>query len=212
MIRCSRMNASVWPSRYRWTCGRSSKRRPKAWPRSTTRPSTASRCFTAHSKRRATPTTRPRPDCCCNNPPIPASPFRFNPTNTPYAPAKARLLLQQAGYRGQPIVIQANKRAHVPSYTVAVLSQAMMQAAGINAQIEVLEWATQLDRYNSGNYQMSSFTYSSRLDPALSYEQFSGSKAVQPRKVWDDPDAQRLIVQSFVEADSKKRQALFDQL
>ncbi|MCW5238804.1 ABC transporter substrate-binding protein [Verminephrobacter eiseniae] len=130
----------------------------------------------------------------------------------PHDPAKARLLLQQAGYRGQPIVIQANKRAHVPSYTVAVLSQAMMQAAGINAQIEVLEWATQLDRYNSGNYQMSSFTYSSRLDPALSYEQFSGSKAVQPRKVWDDPDAQRLIVQSFVEADSKKRQALFDQL
>jgi peptide/nickel transport system substrate-binding protein len=73
-------------------------------------------------------------------------------------------------------VIQANKRAHVPSFSVAVMSQAMMQAVGINAQIEVLEWATQLDRYNSGNYQMSSFTYSSRLDPALSYEQFSGNQ------------------------------------
>ena len=88
----------------------------------------------------------------------------------------------------------------------------MMQAVGINAQIEVLEWATQLDRYNSGNYQMSSFTYSSRLDPALSYEQFSGAKAKQPRKVWDDPAAQKLIDQSFTEADPKKRQALFDQL
>jgi len=129
-----------------------------------------------------------------------------------YNPTKAKLLLQQAGYRGQPIVIQANKRAHVPSYTVAVLSQAMMQAVGINAQIEVLEWATQLDRYNSGNYQMSSFTYSSRLDPALSYEQFSGNKAKQSRKVWDDPAAQKLIDQSFVESDTKKRQVLFDQL
>jgi peptide/nickel transport system substrate-binding protein len=129
-----------------------------------------------------------------------------------YDPAKAKQLLKEAGYKGQPIVIQANKRAHVPSFSVAVMSQAMMQAVGINAQIEVLEWATQLDRYNSGNYQMSSFTYSSRLDPALSYEQFSGNKAKQPRKVWDDPAAQKLIDQSFTEADPKKRQALFDQL
>ena len=121
-------------------------------------------------------------------------------------------MLKEAGYKGQPIVILANKRAHVPSFSVAVLSQAMMQAVGINAQIEVLEWATQLDRYNSGNYQMSSFSYSSRLDPALAYEQFSGPKAKQPRKVWDDPYAQKLIDQSFVESDVKKRQFLFDQL
>jgi peptide/nickel transport system substrate-binding protein len=129
-----------------------------------------------------------------------------------YDPAKAKQLLKAAGYQGQPIVILANKRAHVPSFSVAVLSQAMMQAVGINAKIEVLEWATQLDRYNSGNYQMSSFTYSSRLDPALSYEQFSGPKAKQPRKVWDDPYAQKLIDASFVEPDPKKRQFLFDQL
>ncbi|WP_332775796.1 ABC transporter substrate-binding protein [Polaromonas sp.] len=129
-----------------------------------------------------------------------------------YDPARAKQLLREAGYKGQPIVIQANKRAHVPSFSVAVLSQAMMQAVGINAQIEVLEWATQLDRYNSGNYQISSFTYSSRLDPALSYEQFSGRKEKQPRKVWDDPAAQKLIDQSFAEADPKKRQVLFDQL
>jgi peptide/nickel transport system substrate-binding protein len=129
-----------------------------------------------------------------------------------YDPAKAKQLLKAAGYQGQPIVILANKRAHVPSFSVAVLSQAMMQAVGINAKIEVLEWATQLDRYNSGNYQMSSFSYSSRLDPGLSYEQFSGPKAKQPRKVWDDPYAQKLIDQSFLETDPKKRQFLFDQL
>jgi peptide/nickel transport system substrate-binding protein len=93
-----------------------------------------------------------------------------------------------------------------------VLAQAMMQAVGINAQIEVLEWATQLDRYNSGNYQMSSFSYSSRLDPALSYEQFSGPKDKQARKVWEDPQALKLIDDSFAESDPKKRQALFDQI
>jgi len=129
-----------------------------------------------------------------------------------YDPALAAKLLREAGYRNEKITIQTNKRAHVPSYTVAVLAQAMMQAVGINAQIEVLEWATQLDRYNSGNYQMSSFTYSSRLDPALSFEQFSGPKDKQPRKVWEDPQALKLIDESFAEADPKKRQALFDQI
>lgn len=129
-----------------------------------------------------------------------------------YDPAQAAKLLREAGYKGEKITIQTNKRAHVPSYTVAVLAQAMMQSVGINAQIEVLEWATQLDRYNSGNYQISSFTYSSRLDPALSYEQFSGPKDKQARKVWEDPQALKLIEESFAESDPKKRQALFDQL
>ncbi|MGE8690325.1 MAG: ABC transporter substrate-binding protein [Achromobacter sp.] len=129
-----------------------------------------------------------------------------------YDPARAQQLLKEAGYKGEPIVIYANKRAHVPSYQVAVIAQAMMQAVGINAKIEVLEWATQLDRYNTGKYQISSFTYSSRLDPALSFEQFAGDKAKQPRKVWDDPAAQKLIDESFLESDPAKRQALFDQL
>lgn len=129
-----------------------------------------------------------------------------------YDPAKAQKLLQEAGYKGEKIVIFANKRAHVPSYQVAVMAQAMMQSVGINAQIEVLEWATQLDRYNKGNYQISSFSYSSRLDPALSYEQFSGNKDDQPRKVWESPEALKLLAQSFVEFDPKKRQAMFDDL
>ena len=92
------------------------------------------------------------------------------------------------------------------------MAQAMMQAVGINARIEVLEWATQLDRYNTGKYQISSFTFSSRIDPALSFEQFSGDKTAQPRKVWDDPQAQKLIDESFLESDPARRQVLFDQL
>lgn len=127
-------------------------------------------------------------------------------------PARAQQLLKEAGYKGEPIVIYANKRAHVPSYQVAVMAQAMMQAVGINARIEVLEWATQLDRYNTGKYQISSFTFSSRIDPALSFEQFSGDKTAQPRKVWDDPQAQKLIDESFLESDPARRQALFDQM
>ena len=129
-----------------------------------------------------------------------------------YNPERAQQLLQESGYKGEPITIYANKRAHVPSYQVAIMTQAMLQAVGINAQIEVLEWATQLDRYNKGNYQISSFSYSSRLDPSLSYEQFSGDKDQQSRKVWESPEALKLIEESMYEHDPVKRQAIFDQL
>ncbi|MFS9669508.1 hypothetical protein, partial [Klebsiella pneumoniae] len=43
----------------------------------------------------------------------------------------------------------------------------MAVASGLNIQMETLEWGTQLERYQSGNYQMMAFSYSSRLDSPL---------------------------------------------
>ncbi len=129
-----------------------------------------------------------------------------------YDLAAAKALLQKAGYKGEKIVILANKRSSVPSFNTAVIAQAMMQAAGINAEIEVLEWATQLDRYNKGNYQMQSFSYSSRFDPALGFEQIAGPKDKQPRKIWEEPEALALIQKSMVVTDTAERQKIFDDL
>ena len=126
-------------------------------------------------------------------------------------PAAAKKLLADAGYRGQTIKILANKR-YGSMYDAAVLAQAMMQQAGITAELEVLEWATQLDRYLKGDYQMMSFSYSARLDAALNYEMMSGPKATQPRKVWDNPEALKLLEEAMVVADRSRRQAIFDRL
>ena len=82
----------------------------------------------------------------------------------------------------------ATKR-YAACYRLAVMVQAMAQEAGIKIEVEVLDWATQLDRYNKGDYQAMAFAYSARLDPSLSYEMISGPKAKQPRKVWDNPEA-----------------------
>ncbi len=127
-------------------------------------------------------------------------------------PAKVKALLAESGYKGQTIKILANKRAVVPSFEVAVIAQAMWQAVGINVEIETIEWATQLERYQKGNYQLQSFTYSARLDPALSYEAITGDKAKQPRKVWDSAEAQALMEKSMVVTDHAERQKLFDEL
>lgn len=57
---------------------------------------------------------------------------------------------------------------------------------------------------------MMSFSHSARIDPALSFEQFSGDKEQQPRR--DNPDALKLIAAAKVEGDPAKPQAIFDEL
>ncbi|MGL1133783.1 ABC transporter substrate-binding protein, partial [Vibrio parahaemolyticus] len=52
-------------------------------------------------------------------------------------PQRARSLLKAAGYNGQPITITANKRFSL-MYDDAVIIQSMLQAAGINATIDVV--------------------------------------------------------------------------
>ncbi|MDR6869784.1 peptide/nickel transport system substrate-binding protein [Bosea sp. BE125] len=129
-----------------------------------------------------------------------------------YDPAQAKKLLQESGYKGETITILANKRPTAVSFPQAVVAQSMLQAIGIKVEIEVLEWATQLDRYNKGNYQMQAFSFSSRFDPALGFEQFSGNKDKQPRKIWEEPQALALIDKAMVVADKAERQKLFDEL
>ncbi|WP_367716582.1 ABC transporter substrate-binding protein [Nitratireductor sp. GISD-1A_MAKvit] len=126
----------------------------------------------------------------------------------PYDPEKAKALLQEAGYEGQPIEILTNKRSGA-YYERALIAQSMLKKVGINAELKVLEWGTQLDAYTSGEYQMQSFSYSPRLDPALSFEMITGE---QSRKVWKDPEAIALVEKAMVVSDREERQAIIDEL
>ncbi len=124
---------------------------------------------------------------------------------------EAKKLLAEAGYKGQPIKWLATK--FYPSlFDAAVLVQAMAQEAGINIEIETLDWATLLDRYTAGNYSAMSFTYSARLDPSLSFDMVSGNKDKSPNKVWDNPEGLNLIAESATVSDEKQRQSLFNKL
>lgn len=124
---------------------------------------------------------------------------------------QAKKLLAEAGYTGQPIKLLATKR-YQSSFDSAVLVQAAAQQVGLNLEVEVLDWATQLDRYTKGDYQMEAFPYSARLDPSLNYEMVSGPKATQPRKVWDNAEVQAMLRESMATSDPAKRQVLFDTL
>lgn len=128
-----------------------------------------------------------------------------------YDPAKAKALLDEAGYKGEPIKIQTNTR-YQGMYENAVLMQAMLTAAGFNAQLDVLDWAAQLDNYLAGKFQVQSFGYSARLDPSLMYGTILGDKATDPTAQWDSKDAIALYTKSMATTDPEQRKALFKQL
>jgi len=125
--------------------------------------------------------------------------------------AAARRLLQEAGYRGQPIRILSNNR-YTSMRDMPVLIQAMAQEAGIRVEFEMMDWATQLDRYTRGEHMGMAFAFSARLDPALSFEMFSGPRATQPRKLWDHPEVEALIRESMTTSNRERRQEIFDAL
>ncbi|UXS03531.1 ABC transporter substrate-binding protein [Agrobacterium tumefaciens] len=129
----------------------------------------------------------------------------------PYDPEAAKKELEAAGYKGEPISIIANKRGNVPSFPAAVMAQAMMQQVGLNVQIEVLDYATQVDRRRSGNYQVISQSVAPRLDPALMYSFYVGNKDKNASLMWDDPKAVELMNAAYLEADPAKRGKIFDE-
>ncbi|MFH0296433.1 ABC transporter substrate-binding protein [Bradyrhizobium sp. 31Argb] len=128
-----------------------------------------------------------------------------------YDPAKAKKLLAEAGYKGEPIKLQANKR-YIGMYDNAVMVQAMLVAAGFNVQLDVIDWAAQLDNYMSGKFQLQSFGYSSRADPMIIYGSLIGRKSVTATSQWDSPDAQALYFKALATADFDERKSLLKQL
>lgn len=128
-----------------------------------------------------------------------------------YGLARAKQLLAESSYRGEKIKLVTNRR-YPDMYDQSIMIQSMAREAGIRLELEVTEWATQLERYMSGNYQLMSYGYSARTDPYLSYDAMLGDKSKSKRKVWDDPKAIALLAEAGANPDRAERQALFDRM
>lgn len=123
-----------------------------------------------------------------------------------YDLALARRLVRESGYRGQPLRIQTNRR-YKNMFDNAVVIQAMLQSAGIRAEIEVMDWASQLARYQSGKFQLSAFSYSARLDPAIAYAGLIGDRDERGSVQWEDPGAAVLLARLGTELEPAQRGA-----
>ncbi len=128
-----------------------------------------------------------------------------------YNPEKAQKLAEEAGYKGEVLRIQANRKFSY-MFDNAIAIQAMLNAAGFNAKIEVFDWATQLTNYFSGNFQLSSFGYSARSHPALMYGNFTGSKKLRASYQWDNPEAMQMIQDLETAFTDSETQAILNDL
>ncbi|WP_395713644.1 ABC transporter substrate-binding protein [Reyranella sp.] len=108
-----------------------------------------------------------------------------------YNPEKAAALLKQSGYKGEPVRITTNKN-YPMMYETGVMVQGYLQAIGVNATLEVNDFATQFSKYNTGNYDMMTWNYNPSFVPALVFDRFTGSKETQASKLWTDPEARKL--------------------
>src|SRR5690606_33023440 len=83
---------------------------------------------------------------------------------------------------------------------------------GINAELETLDWAAQLDNYLAGKFQIQSFGYSARLDPSQLYGILIGDKEKAPTRQWENDEAYALYLKSTQTTDFAERQDLFKQI
>jgi peptide/nickel transport system substrate-binding protein len=128
-----------------------------------------------------------------------------------YDPALARSLLRQAGYRGQVIELQANKR-YPGMFDNAIIIQSMLRKVGIDARLAVLEWTTQLADVPARRFQLMSFGYSGRPYPLFAYQSFLGSRRGNPWMQWQNGTAIQLAEQASSTRDPTVRQTIFDRI
>lgn len=109
-----------------------------------------------------------------------------------YDPGKAKALLKKAGYNNEKVTITTNKN-YAGMFETGVMVQAYLQAVGINAKLEVLDFGAQLPKYYNGDYDLLTFNYAPTLDPALIIDRLTGLRAENPSKVWNNAEARELV-------------------
>lgn len=132
-------------------------------------------------------------------------------TATPYDPKAAKELLAQAGYRGQVLKLQTNKRYRT-MHDSAVIIQYMLAKAGMSVELEIVDWATQLANFREGKFQLMAFGYSTKIDPSLELAPVIGDKSKNPVYQWDDRSIDELVRQIAQQSDRAARQSLLDNL
>jgi len=120
---------------------------------------------------------------------------------------KVKTLLKKAGYKGQEVKILVAKR-YPMTYKAAIVVQQQLQEAGINAKLDVKEWAALLKDAKSWQYDICSFIFGSSVDPAkpmrhLKPTGYSG---------YDNPKILKLIEEGDSVSDFETRKKIYEQI
>jgi peptide/nickel transport system substrate-binding protein len=120
---------------------------------------------------------------------------------------KVRRLLKEAGYAGQPVRWITTKE-YEWMYKSALVSKQQLEDAGFKIDLQVLDWATLVQRRNKPElFDIFSTGFTFTADPAL-----ATSIQCNWPGWWCTEEKERLLAELQRETDAKKRKALIDRI
>ena len=122
-------------------------------------------------------------------------------------PDKARRLLKEAGYAGQP-VRWLTTQEYDYMYKAALVARQQLEAVGFKIDLQVLDWATLVHRRAKPElHEVFSTGHPVSFDPVV----FAPLQCDFPGW-WCHEDKERLMLELSRESDVKKRKAIVDQI
>jgi peptide/nickel transport system substrate-binding protein len=123
----------------------------------------------------------------------------------------ARQLLEQAGVT-TPITMGLMVTDEYPeSVTAAQVIAGQLEPIGITVEIEVLDFATWLDRQDQGQFDAFMLSWLGNIDPADFYEQQHITDGSSNYQGYSNPEVDRLLTEAATEVDEDARKDLYDQ-
>jgi peptide/nickel transport system substrate-binding protein len=120
---------------------------------------------------------------------------------------KAKKLLQEAGYKGEPVRFMATKE-YAWMYNMALITKQQFEEVGVNVDLQVVDWATLVQRRNNPQmYDIFTTGMSFVPDPT----QHPYLRCDWPGWTCDDEIQKRMDVIRR-ESDPKKRQAVWEEV
>lgn len=139
------------------------------------------------------------------------SPYHVNLPVPPRDVDKAKALLKAAGVT-TPLTVNLLVPNNPTSQQVGQVLQAMVAEAGFTLNLQMTEFATLLDRQQSGDYQLSFSGWSGRPDPDGSIYGFVHSKGTLNDGRYSNAQVDEWLTQARQSTDQAARQPLYDKV
>jgi peptide/nickel transport system substrate-binding protein len=124
---------------------------------------------------------------------------------------KARQLMQQADV-STPLTMGLMVTDEFPeSVTAAQVIAGELEPIGITVDVEVLDFATWLDREDQGQFDAFMLSWLGNVDPADFYEQQHITDGSSNYQGYSNPEVDRLLTAASTEVDENARKGLYDQ-
>ncbi len=130
-------------------------------------------------------------------------------TVPPFDPARAKQLLKEAGYKGEPIAYRARNNYYTAEIATAQLIAELWKQVGLNIQLEVKEnWGQVLEKAGRG---VRDWSNSATFDDPVSsiVNQHGPNGAQQTNGEWTNAEMNTLSVEMETSTDRARRHAIF---